>query len=75
MTETIKEMRERHDKEIKDFQDSCQHLETGRMPFEWAPGHRSGDVEVCKACEKIILQYGNPPDLNSPNCPTVIGDE
>ena len=72
MTETIKEMKARHDKEIKDFQDSCQHLETEWIPFHWTLTQVGGGTEVCKRCEKIILQYENPPC--SPTCPTVIGD-
>ncbi len=53
--ETIKEMRERHDKEISEFREACPHKKiSGWMPYEWAPGHQSGFVKVCERCEKTM---------------------
>ena len=53
--ETIKEMRARHEREIKEFREACPHKEiSGWMPYEWAPGHQSGHVKICKRCEQTM---------------------
>lgn len=59
MVENINQMEERHKREIAHLQESCQHTETRRMPFMWAPGHFGNDVEVCDHCGKIIKTYGS----------------
>jgi hypothetical protein len=57
MNENIKQMRERHKKEIETLQDNCKHIEHERMRFMWAPAHSGKDVEVCKFCGKTIGHY------------------
>ena len=55
MDETMKAMRERHEQEIRDFQDNCPHPAPSEwLPFMWAPGHFAGEVKVCLRCEKIM---------------------
>jgi hypothetical protein len=52
---TIKQIRERHKKEIEDFQSNCRHLTISDwMPFMWAPGHYSHEVKICLRCNKIM---------------------
>ena len=55
MKEDYTQMALRHHKEIEALQSTCRHTKTTRMPFEWAPGHRSGDVDVCNFCGKVVL--------------------
>jgi hypothetical protein len=55
MENNIKEMRERHQKEIEDFQNNCLHIEVSDwIPYMWAPGHYGNDVKVCERCNKIM---------------------
>lgn len=54
LEETIKQIRERHKKEIDDYQSSCEHEKVTQMPYMWAHGHFGGDVLVCDRCEKIV---------------------
>ncbi len=54
MTENIKEMRIRHKQEIEDLQNNCKHTDISDWRrYEWAPGHSSGEVKVCKVCGVI----------------------
>ena len=55
--ESIQQMRERHGREVDQLQMSCSHENSRRMPFMWAPGHFSSDVEVCDWCGKILKGY------------------
>ena len=57
MKEDIDQMRERHDREVRVLQGHCEHKDTRRMPFMWAPGHFGGDVEVCDFCGTIVKSY------------------
>ena len=53
----IDKMRERHEKEIEELQDKCEHKQATIMPFYWAIGHYAGyDVEVCDECGKTIRE-------------------
>ncbi len=54
--ETIKEMRARHEREIKELQDSCSHPTISHWMSEmWAPGHLTGDeVKICEVCGKEV---------------------
>ena len=52
--ETIKQMRGRHEREIKQLRDECPHDETEVLPYEWAVGHRDGFVRACKECGQIL---------------------
>jgi len=55
----MKELRERHEKEIIEFQESCPHSEISDwMPYMWAPGHYSHDVRICIRCEKTLEMKG-----------------
>jgi hypothetical protein len=58
MSENIEEMRKRHEKEIKDLQNNCEHPEDQRsewMDHWWAIGHSSGfQVKICNFCGKQI---------------------
>lgn len=55
MDETIKTIRERHQKEIDAFISLCLHVEISNwMPFMWAPGHFSHNVKICNRCGKIV---------------------
>jgi hypothetical protein len=51
---SAKKLREEFNKKLRTLQDNCQHQVTQVMPYEWAPGHYGGDVEVCLFCEKIV---------------------
>jgi len=52
--ESMKVMRERHKKEIEDFQAACEHEKISEfVPKEWAPGHIHSEVKYCLKCEKI----------------------
>lgn len=56
-----KELRDKFNKELKELQDSCPHIESEWMSHMWAPGHYSPyKVRVCKSCEATIEQA--PPD-------------
>ena len=57
MKEDIDQMQERHEKEVRMLQEHCEHKDTRRMPFMWAPGHFGGDVEVCDFCGTIVKSY------------------
>ena len=57
MIEDIKQMQARHKREIEKLQGLCQHNNHKRMPYMWAPGHFSNDVEVCGDCGKILDTY------------------
>jgi len=53
--EDIREMRERHAREIQAFQDACEHKESRWLPYEWAPGHISDEKHlVCCRCDKHL---------------------
>ena len=55
----MKELRERHKKEIIEFQESCPHEKLSDwMPYMWAPGHFSHDVKICTRCEKTMEERG-----------------
>jgi hypothetical protein len=57
MEEHIQALRDRHEKEIKDYQKSCQHDRVSDWTqFMWAPGHFGSDVKFCLRCDKIIEQ-------------------
>lgn len=54
--ETIKEMRERHKREIAELQAKCPHQEVSDWVQEyWAPAHSTMfQVKVCQACGKVV---------------------
>ena len=54
---TAKKLRDKFDADLKALQDACQHPNSKRMPYMWAPGHMGSDVEVCDTCEKILETY------------------
>ena len=55
--ENIKKMCERHEAEIATLRESCKHSHlTAWMPWQWAPGHFSGDVKLCKRCGKRMKE-------------------
>jgi len=55
----MKEIRERHKKEIIEFQEACPHTEVSNwMPYMWAPGHFSHDVRICMRCEITMEERG-----------------
>jgi len=51
---TMKEIRERQEKERNDFQDKCPHTNSRWMDYMWAPGHFGLPVRACDVCEKIL---------------------
>jgi len=57
-TETIKEMRERHEREIESLQENCPHPLDQRsdwMEMCWAVAHSSGYfVKECNLCGKVM---------------------
>ena len=60
---TISQIREKHKKEIEDFQNNCKHEEISDwMQYYWAVGHSLGEVKVCNVCEKIIESRGTLPE-------------
>ena len=55
MKENFEQMKERHEKEIKELQDNCKHEKISEwMPYMYAPGHYAGEVRCCDFCSKII---------------------
>lgn len=59
MSETIKQMRKRHEREIRQLQAKCPHPRISKwLPYEWAPAHRMGEVRVCRICDKTIKRRG-----------------
>ncbi len=54
--ENIKEMTERHKREIQELQDSCKHEKvSGWLDYYWAPVHSSGfQVKQCEFCGKVV---------------------
>lgn len=53
--DNIKQVRERHEKEIENFQSNCSHSKISDwIEYHWAPGHFSHYVTVCERCGKII---------------------
>lgn len=53
--ETMKGVRERHQKEIEEFQENCPHeIISDWMQYYWAPGHYSHEVKICERCEKVM---------------------
>lgn len=53
--EDIKQMQERHKKEVEELQTACPHKEISNwMEYHWAPGHYSHDVKCCNYCGKIV---------------------
>jgi hypothetical protein len=58
----IGKMRERHEKEIEELQEKCEHKQATIMPFYWAIAHYAGyDVEVCDECGKTIREIRKDP--------------
>ena len=54
--ETIKEMRERHKREVEELQSKCEHKSQKWMPYMWNLEHFFGEVLVCTICDKILHQ-------------------
>jgi len=55
ISETITQMRARHEQELNDLQTNCSHVTLSNwMPYQWAPGHTLGEVKVCATCGKIM---------------------
>lgn len=51
----LAEIRERHKKEIEQFQEACPHTNRQWLEYHWAPGHFSGQMNlVCNRCEKTL---------------------
>ncbi len=62
----IKEIRERHTEEIKEFQDKCNHTDILDWIWEmWAPGHFNGMVKVCNVCGITMERKSGHPNLRS----------
>lgn len=73
--ENIKQMRERHDKEIAQLQESCKHKnKSGWMDYMWAPGHFGGRVKICENCGKTLERDSGPGPLmqNINNPPQIL---
>jgi len=52
---TVKEIREKHQKEIDDFCKECPHESISDwLPYCWAPGHCAGHIKICNRCEIMI---------------------
>ena len=52
---TAKEIREKCEKDIRELQKICPHLETIWAEECWAPGHFTGKkIQMCTRCEKVI---------------------
>ena len=58
--EDIKQMRERHRKEIELLQNGCKHTNfSDWMEEQWAPAHSAGSlVRLCNFCEKVVERKG-----------------
>ncbi len=59
--ETLKEMKERHKKEIDELQSACPHENSSHMPYYWAPAHFSHYVIACDDCGMILVHLPNVP--------------
>ncbi len=53
---TVKELRDKHKKEIEEFQKKCKHPEISDWMEEWwGIEHSTGrQVKVCNICEKVM---------------------
>lgn len=51
---SAKELRDEFEKNLKELQHNCPHIESTWMLSEWAPGHYGPKVKVCKECGKIL---------------------
>ena len=59
MTENMKQMKERHNKEIKELQENCSHKDVSEwLQYYWAIGHSDGEVRVCNHCGKHVEKRG-----------------
>ena len=54
--ESIRQMRERHKREIEELRSVCKHEEHHRVVHEWALRHPE-EVEACDRCDKILKNY------------------
>ncbi len=53
--ENIKQMRDRHKKEIEELQTSCKHERISDwLDYMWAPGHFMGKKKHCLTCDKVM---------------------
>lgn len=67
--EDIKEMRIRHQREIRTLQRICKHKRISEwMNSMWAPGHMGNPVKVCEDCGKVVEEKPiiNQTDLLTP---------
>ena len=56
--ETIEQMRERHEKEILDFQEKCPHNNTHVHEYVYGPMfHGGGYEDWCEDCHKTLAVY------------------
>ena len=52
---TVKELRERHKREIEDFQSRCSHTNSTWMLESMFEAHFTGhECRVCEVCEKTL---------------------
>ena len=75
MIENIKQMRQRHEKEIAHLQKLCKHKEHSRMPYMWAIEHFGNDVEICNWCGKTLKQYDTNDKVQEMFKPPVINND
>jgi len=53
--DNMTQLKERHEREIKIFQDNCCHSSISDwVGYYWAPGHFSHYVKTCNRCHKIV---------------------
>jgi hypothetical protein len=73
---TVEQMRERHKKEIEDFQANCQHPKTQWLLYCWIEGHFTGEISLCcEVCQKELERKKMPDDWgNRSEKPTKYGD-
>ena len=58
----IEKLRAKHEKEIEELQNKCEHRQATIMPFYWAIAHYAGyDVEVCDECGKTLREIRKDP--------------
>ena len=65
MRESIDMMRLRHEKEVKELQNTCKHkFLSGWVPYMWAPGHFGNNIRFCTFCGKIVETEKVPVDIH-----------
>jgi hypothetical protein len=48
---------EEANKTLDEMREKCDHPETEKVDYMWAPGHIMPDTEICSVCGKVTNNY------------------